>query len=225
MESPLFLHEEVLLLALSDTKGTIERAAWYQQMVGGAVLAELLLAGRVEAVKERKKVFVEVRSRAPLGDPLIDEWLGTIALAKKRRQIGDWLGRIARTKRLKERVARRLVERGVLAARENKVLWVFNRVRYPEADGGPERDVRARLEAAIFGESTDVDPRTIVLLSLAQRGDLLPALFGKKALKPRKERIELLTSGELVGDALKATIQAITVAVIIAPTVAVAAAT
>ncbi len=218
METPLLLHEEVLLLALSDEKGTIKGATWYQQMIGGAVLAELLLSGRVELVKERKKTWLEVRDATPLGEPLIDEWLATMAAAKKRRQLPDWLGRIARTKDLKGRVARRLADRGILAVKADKVLGVFNRERYPEADGGPERAVRARLEAAIFGEANEVDVRTVVLLSLIRQGDWLNAMFGRKALKPRKARIEALIAGDSVGEALKATVQAIVAMAVIAST-------
>ena len=41
----LFLHEEILLLALRDEEGTIA-GAMYQYAIGGALLAELLLQTR-----------------------------------------------------------------------------------------------------------------------------------------------------------------------------------
>ena len=43
----LFLHEEVMLLALKDAAGTIGVANWTFAM-GGAILAELLLSKRIE---------------------------------------------------------------------------------------------------------------------------------------------------------------------------------
>ena len=43
----LFLHQEILLLALRDERGTIESGTMYQYAVGGAILSELLLANRI----------------------------------------------------------------------------------------------------------------------------------------------------------------------------------
>ena len=42
----LYLHEEILLLALKDEKGTFV-AASYEMALGGAILAELLLQKRI----------------------------------------------------------------------------------------------------------------------------------------------------------------------------------
>ena len=52
----LLLHEEVLLLALRDEKGTIASGTMYQYALGGAILAELLL-------KDPALITVDPRSR------------------------------------------------------------------------------------------------------------------------------------------------------------------
>ena len=41
--SSLFLHEEVMLLALRDEEGTIASGTMYQYAIGAAILAELLV--------------------------------------------------------------------------------------------------------------------------------------------------------------------------------------
>ena len=51
--TPLYLHEEVTLLALRDCGGTIVTGSMHDYTIGGAILAELLLAQRL-AVEERK---------------------------------------------------------------------------------------------------------------------------------------------------------------------------
>ena len=51
-QTALFLHEEVMLLALRDKEGTIASGSMYQYAIGGAVLAELLLHDRVEVSVE-----------------------------------------------------------------------------------------------------------------------------------------------------------------------------
>jgi hypothetical protein len=47
LQEKLFLHEEITLLALRDKEGTFQIGATYDYAVGGAVLAELLLSGRI----------------------------------------------------------------------------------------------------------------------------------------------------------------------------------
>ena len=54
----LFLHEEILLLALKDEEGTIASGTTYEFAAGGAILAELLLQKRVR-VSELGKMLPE----------------------------------------------------------------------------------------------------------------------------------------------------------------------
>ena len=53
-ENALYLHEEVLLLALRDKKGTIDhRAGQFLNVIAGGILAELLIAGKIELEDSR----------------------------------------------------------------------------------------------------------------------------------------------------------------------------
>ena len=56
----LHLHEEVLLLALRNDKGTVAGGVMYQQAVGGAILAELILEGRLSTETEGRSTYVTV---------------------------------------------------------------------------------------------------------------------------------------------------------------------
>ena len=56
-KSSLLLHEEIMLLALHDDKGTIASEN-YPYAIGGAVMADLLLSGRLRVDEERKKKFI-----------------------------------------------------------------------------------------------------------------------------------------------------------------------
>lgn len=212
---PLLLHEEVLLLALSEEKGTIECGAWYQQAVGAAVLAELLLAGLVRLEGHGRKARVVPAGGRPLGDPLLDEWLERIRSDSKRRRLDHWAGKASGTRDLKSRVARGLAKKGVLCVEEQRVLLVFPRTVYPERDARPERAIRARLHGAVFGDAHDLDPRTVVLVSLARSTGLLDVAFGKKALKPRKRRIESIVNGEETGRAAKRLVEAVQAAILV----------
>lgn len=176
--------------------------------MGGALLAELILRERAEIKTERKRHWVVVTNRRPTGDKLLDECVRRIATSKRRGQAQSWVSRFAYIKNLKHRVAEQLCRRGILKAETASVLWVFSRRVYPELDPRPERELLRRLKRAIFSNTSAVDTRTVILISLAHRADLLRLVFPRKDLKQRKGRIESLISGELAGKATGQAVQA-----------------
>ena len=217
MADPLYLQEEIMLLTLRDKEGTIASGTNYRYAIGGAVLAELLLRNRVTVDEEkRKKRFLRLVDSTPLGDTVIDECLQKVKTAKRRVQLQAWVSRFAGVKNAKHRVAEKLCRRGILRADEDKVLMIFSRKIYPEIDPEPEREIIDRLSDAIFTDTQDVDPRTVVLLSLAKSADILKVNFDKKKLKTRKKRIEQVVNGEMTGKATKDAIAAMQAAVMVA---------
>jgi len=213
--SSLYLHEEIMLLALRDEQGTVEYGSNYVYAMCGGILAELLLGGRI-SVEPTKKKLVNVESDEPFGDEVIDECLGRIASANRRAKLQTWVQRFWHVKNLHHRVAGGLCRRGILKADEDKVLWLFRRRIYPEIDPQPERGLVERLRKAIFSDARRVDPRTVVVLSLANGADLLRIHFDKRELKSRKKRIEQVVNGDLMGKATKEAIEAAQAAVMVA---------
>ncbi len=214
MQNTLFLHEEIMLLALRDEEGTIASGTMYQYAIGAAMLAELLLSKRIEVEQSGKRKLVNLVSTTPLGELLIDECLEKVISAKRRAVLQTWVSRFAGVKNLKHRVAQQLCRRGILRADEDKVLLLFTRKIYPEVNPVPERELIRRLEHAIFTDTRDIDPHTVVLLSLANSTGLLKVVFDKKKLKGRKARIEQIVNGEITGKAATEAIQAIQMAFI-----------
>lgn len=215
-QNGLFLHEEVMLLALRDEEGTVASGTMYQYAIGAAVLAELLLNERLTVEQIRKRKLVNLVSSMPLGDPLIDECLEKIGRAKRRAALQTWVSRFAGVKNLKHRVARRLCDRGILRASEDKILLIFTRKIYPEINPEPERELIERLRQAIFTDIEDIDSRTMILVSLAKSVGLLKVVFDKKELKRRKARIERIIKGEITGKAAAEAVQAIQTAILVA---------
>ncbi len=95
-------------------------------------------------------------------------------------------------------------------------MLIFTRKIYPEVNPEPERRLIERLKHAIFTDATDVDARTVVLVSLANSAGLLKVVFDKKKLKSRKARIEQIVNGEITGKAAQEAIQAMQAAVMVA---------
>jgi hypothetical protein len=204
-----------MLLALKDEQGTFASGAWIRIALGGAVLAELLLEKRIGTQVEGKKKFARILDPRPTGDVLLDEGLTKIRQAKRRATLETWVSRFSGIKKLRERTAERLCQRGVLRADEDKVLLLFTRKIYPEVDPGPEREILARLESAIFTSTSEIDPRTVVLIALADSTGILKTNMDKKKLKKRKQRIEQITSGSLMHGATKEAVEAAQAAVML----------
>lgn len=212
----LHLHEEVLLLALKDKRGTLEPGTMIRYAIGGAALAELLLERRIEVEAVKKRTYARLLSSRPTGDPILDECLGKIRDAKRRADLRTWVSRFASPQDLTHRVAKELCRRGVLRADEETILLLFKRRVYPELNPVPERELRARLERAILTDSPDLDPRTVVLVSIAKGAGLLKFVLDRTQRKARKDRIEQLAAGEMTGKATKEAIEAMQAAVTVA---------
>jgi hypothetical protein len=221
--SRLHIYEELMLLALHDREGTVHFGANYPYALGGALLAELLLKNRIR-IEDEKKKFVVARRGDATGDPLLEECLERIATAKRRATLRTWVARFAGIKQLKHRVAEQLCDRGILRADHDKVLLIFSRKIYPERDPKTERELVARLKSAIFTYTTEIEPRTVILIALAHPTGLLKATFDKKKLKDRKKRLDQIVAGDVLGQTTKEVMEAVQAA-IVAASVAVTVAT
>ena len=210
----LFLYEEIMLLALRDEQGTIA-TGFVEQSVAGAILAELLLEGRI-SVDDSKKQRVSLNNDQASGDPVIDECLEKMSASKKQVSLKNWVHKLASIKDLRHKVALQLCERRILRADEDKILLLFTRRIYPEVNSTPERKIIERMRKALFSDGRNLDARTVVLISLANGSDILSHTFGRKKLKSRKKRIEQITQGNLTGKATQEVIAACQTALIVA---------
>jgi hypothetical protein len=204
---PLWLHEEILLLALRDKEGTFASGGWHRHALGGAILAELLLAQRIRQNPADRKKRVEALSPKPLGEPFLDEGLERIRAARRPASLATWVERFAGWKELPHRIAKRLCERGILRADQRKILLLFRQRIYPEVKPEPERRLIDRLNRALFASGTDVEARTVALVSLAYPAGLLRSAFDKRALKRQRALLEMFLEREPAGRALREAIR------------------
>ncbi|MEU7899793.1 GPP34 family phosphoprotein [Nonomuraea sp. NPDC049152] len=200
--------EEVLLLAYREEDGkpligTTELGA----ALGGAVLAELAVEGRIEL--SQKKVVVKDATRG--GDADLDEALVRIAEDGKERKPAWWITKLGNTK-LKNRLLTKLADSGVLTQERGKVLGIFPTTRWPEADASVEAEVRERVASALAG--ADPDARTAVLIAVMHACKLDRKAFPGAS----KERIKEITEGDWAGEAVAKTIADINAVIVIAAT-------
>lgn len=214
MSSALFLHHEIVLLALNDKKGTFAHGMYLYSIAGG-LLSELLLQDRITAADDGKG-DVTVPDQDLPDDEILGEVLQLIKASDKPRNLSHWVSRAAQIKDLPHRVAGQLAEKGIVTADEKKVLWVFSRRIYPELDGTFEDEIRQRMAALMFRDAA-ADARTTVLVALARHAGLLKNNFAPAELEQHQERIVNLASGNILAEgATQETIKAIQTAIIVA---------
>lgn len=215
------LGEEIMLLSLDDESGVAKERQSAGWAVAGAIVLELVMAGRVSVDGGR----VTVTDTTPTGVGLLDDRLKLIdAWASKKSRpprVTDWL-----TKDHGKAVSATidsLRERGLVGEEERKVLGVFPVRRFPEADGTTERELRARLAALVL-HNADPDDRSAGLIALIHAAKLHRLAFPDRSRKEVSPRMEEIADGQWAGESVRTAIrnmQAAMVTVTVATTVAV----
>lgn len=164
----MLIAEDLLLLLTDDRTGKLAGSATQVDVaLGGALLIELTLTGRVDLAgpdEEVRQGRLVVRDGSPTDDPLLDEALATVSAkqGKKPAQVVPQLGR-----GLRDRLYARLTDRGILRAERKQVLGIFPTRKWPARDAAHEDDVRRRLVVALQQGATH-DERVGALVSLLQ---------------------------------------------------------
>lgn len=215
------LAEEFLLLAYADDGTRLTNGTHLDNGLGGAVLLELALAGRVD-IADKKVIVLDPH---PTGDPLLDAAAARIAEEPKPRKPGHWVSKFAKDTR--PLVLDKLVADGVLITRTDKVLGLFPRKKFPAAYGvepPAEANARQRMWAAVAGSGA-VDPRTGALCALVAATDLDRKVFADLDRKQVKARLQEIGEGAWAAQAVKKTIEEIQAAVMVAIVASTTAAT
>ena len=214
------LAEDLLLLLLDDVKGTTAGLTIDVRVpLGAAVLAELALDGAVEVDQEGGR-WRTPRIRAT-GRPVADEVLAAAlrTVGEKPRTAVDLAGRIGAG--LKEHLAERLAAEGVLERRDDRVLGLFPRTRWPALASTREAEVRERLRAGVIGGAAP-DPRTAALIGILRALQRLAPTLGLKGAEARaaNRRASQLAEGDWAAKAVRDAVAAAIVAVTTTATVA-----
>ena len=181
------LVEELVLLAIEDD-GAIAHTAGqtgFGMALLGACLVELNSAGRIDA--DLKSVMV--LSPAPTGKPMLDAVLQELT-SGEQLSIEQWILRLVpMVPDLVRAALASLVERGVLAQKEARLLWVLKARRYPVKDGHEQREAKLRIMETLLGDDLPT-PHDTVLLGLARAGGLLEAFLSSSEISRLEARME-----------------------------------
>lgn len=205
--------EDMLLLLLDDEKGSDVLTSYVATVLGGAVLIELAMIGAVD-VEEKSSVWRSAKVRVNPAVVPEDEVLRRAAevVAQKDRSAQDLVDRLG--KGLKEQLADRLVQRGILGQRRDKVLGLFPRTRWPAIDSAHEARVRQALTATLV-QGIDPGPRTAAVVALLSSIDRAHKVVDHRGLSRNdvRKRAKAIAEGEWAATAVRDAVSAATAAV------------
>ena len=162
----MLIAEDLLLLLTDDVSGRLAVPATNANAaLGGAVLAELALLGKVGLSGEAdagKPGRLVVNDPSPAGDAVLDAALEVVLthLGKKPSTVIRPLG-----KHLRQALDERLAAAGVLRAQQARIAGIFPAHRWPALDTSHEEQARQQLADALTRQAAP-DSRTAALVAL-----------------------------------------------------------
>ena len=154
--------EDLLLLLLDDQSGK-PNTGHLDLALGGAVLVDLALDGLVEVASHGSLLGSAKLRRAPgamAGDRILAGALAAVAENKPAQKLVAKVG-----KGLLDPLAERQRRRGVLDRREEKVLGLVTRTRWPSRDPSRKEAIRRGL-VVILVQGGRPDARSAALIGL-----------------------------------------------------------
>ena len=154
--------EDLLLLLLDDQSGK-PNTGHLDLALGGAVLVDLALDGLVEVASHGSLLGSAKLRRAPgamAGDRVLAGALAAVAENKPAQKLVAKVG-----KGLLDPLAERQRRRGVLDRREEKVLGLVTRTRWPSRDPSRKEAIRRGL-VVILVQRGRADARSAALIGL-----------------------------------------------------------
>lgn len=175
-------------------------------VVGGALLAELVVEGRLEVTGTGKSTRVTVRDPTPLGDDELDDALATVGSGLVGTKV-TWLLELLPTA---DELLRRLVRDGALVDETRTVLKVVTLRRHRPTPAAGRDELVARVRSALRGDSVP-DGRTALILGLVDAGRMLRTFVSGREIDLAHRNV--LAALERLGDTERAVVAAVEVKV------------
>jgi len=180
---PLPLADELFLIGHDEYTGkSVVNANVLGCGLAGAVLAELLLAGRITI----NDGFIQIYDPRPYQEPVTDAALGEIRRRSDRHPIRDWVEYLAED--VRDMVGRRLVTTGLVEREQTRGLTLRLTVRYPAVDTIKAASPRIRLRY-LLDRGDVLDAPTATLAALVRVTELEPVLLLAAARPEVREQL------------------------------------
>jgi len=197
-ETRLTLMEEVLLMGLKDKEGY---TSFWNDCISsglrGCILIELALRGRVElerAGMRRKGLLsrkIMIKNSDPCGDVLLDEALKHMKETNQGETVQTWIEYLSgetwnplklryQLKNVRERLAKNLVEKGVLTTEKQNFL-LFDMTTHPVTDNIQKNKLIRKVQDSVLSKWVNdphrMEKRMLSLIFLSHASDVLENAF------------------------------------------------
>jgi hypothetical protein len=218
----LTLAEQTLLIALDDEKGR-DTTQWGSGVgLAGALLLDLARLELLTADGDGKLTALDGPQPA---DELLRDAHAAIRGSSESRSARAWVQRLPRElKPLRQRLARGLAQRGILAEQHHKLLGIVPSTRFPTIDPGPEQELRARLRDVLLGDREPTEQEAL-LVGLLEPLGLIGSLVSRDQRTAARTRAKAVAEQGVAGTAVREAIHAVQGAVIASVLAATTAAT
>ena len=187
------------MLGLDDVKGTTRDQLALSYAIGGAQLAELVLAQRITVAADQ---VVAVDASAT-GDDDLDALLAKIAGGERPRTPGHWV--MKRRSAGVADYARRLVAARVLRGESRRLLGLVPRTVFPVVDA-PTRDRALAEIRAALADPAAPPQRSAALIALLYATGNAPRLIDDREQRARAKQI---AAGDVIASAVKRAVDAV----------------
>lgn len=198
--SRLTLMEEVLLLGIKDREGY---TSFWNDCISsglrGCMLMELGLRGKIEleecGMRRRslvsRKVIVKDKGGRTCGDVLLDEAMKHMKSTDPPEGIQEWIELLSgetwnplklkyQLRNVRERLAKNLVEKGVLTTEKQNFL-LFDMTTHPVTNSAVKDRVVKKVQDTVLSrwqnEPNRIDKRALALIYMAHASDVLENAF------------------------------------------------
>lgn len=193
--------EEVLLLGIKDQEGY---TSFWNDCISsglrGCMLIELALRGQVDleknamrkrALATRKLLPKESKGDRPTGDVLLDEAVKHVQTTDPPECVQDWIELLSgetwnplklryQLRNVRERLAKGLVEKGVLTTEKQNFL-LFDMTTHPVTDQSTKDRIVKKIQDSVLSkwqnDISRMDKRTLALIYMAHASDVLENAF------------------------------------------------
>lgn len=197
-ERRLTLMEEILLLGLKDREGY---TSFWNDCISsglrGCILVELCLRNRVEMEKagmRKRKLLTRkilLKNDTPAGDVILDEALKHIKETDPPESVATWIEYLSgetwnplklryQLRNVRERLAKNLVEKGVLTTEKQNFL-LFDMTTHPLQDNSSKQKLIKKVQDSVLtrwpNDPHRMDKRMLSLIVLAHASDVLENAF------------------------------------------------
>ncbi|WP_165872914.1 GOLPH3/VPS74 family protein [Nocardioides jejuensis] len=196
---------DLALIALDPTTGKRRLGTYGEIVLGGAALKDLLLAGRLSVAGEGKKALVSVADPTPTGIAHLDAALARLTSRTKPLKSRDAVTRLGR--KLPITTYEALVADGLVEAHPTTVLGLFPSPRYVALPQARRDELVAGVRAVLLGERAP-DERLGTLGALLGAGRQVKLVVPKERRKEAEKRAKTLADGDWASEAVRAAVKA-----------------